>query len=129
MEVNTVGNCKSLKYALGRGNNILLVQLALKNRWWWHKTKRSNPGVNFLWTQLMCRKYISGLDSLNEKGQTSDSELNSTAWGSISQIKLKETTSNQDSKTTSLSSLTTSQNVFPSQKISRVQGFGSSNPK
>ncbi len=79
MEVNTVGNCKSLKYALGRGNNILLVQLALKNRWWWHKTKRSNPGVNFLWTQLMCRKYISGLDSLNEKGQTSDSELNSTA--------------------------------------------------
>ena len=53
MGVNTIGNCKNLRYAIGRGNNTLLVQLALKNRWWWHKTKRSSTGVNFLWTQLM----------------------------------------------------------------------------
>jgi len=53
MEVNTIGNAKYLKYALGRGNNSILVQLALKNRWWWQRTKRSNSNVNFLWTQLM----------------------------------------------------------------------------
>ena len=53
MTVNTIGNCKNLRYAIGRGNNTLLVQLAMKNRWWWHKTKRSSSGINFLWTQLM----------------------------------------------------------------------------
>lgn len=30
MEINTVGNCKNLKYAIGKGNNTVLVQLALK---------------------------------------------------------------------------------------------------
>lgn len=75
MDINTVGNCKNLKYALGRGNNILLVQLALKNRWWWHKTKRSSSSVNFLWTQLMCRKYINSLDSnFCDKTPMSESE-------------------------------------------------------
>ena len=53
MEVNPVGSSKYLKYSTGRGNNSLLVQRALKNRWWWQRTKRSNPNVNFLWTQLM----------------------------------------------------------------------------
>jgi len=53
MEINAIGNCKYLKYAIGRGNNSLLVQLALKNRWWWQRTKKSNPNVNFLWTQLL----------------------------------------------------------------------------
>jgi hypothetical protein len=79
LEVNTVGNVKSLKYAIGRGNNTVLVQLALKNRWWWHKTKRSSNNVNFLWTQLMCRKFISSLDRLNnDKTPMSESELDSS---------------------------------------------------
>ena len=30
MAVNTVGNCKYLKYVIGRGNNSVLIRAALK---------------------------------------------------------------------------------------------------
>lgn len=123
MEINTVGNSKNLKYALGRGNNILLVQLAMKNRFWWQKTKRSSNNVNFLWTQLMCRKFISSLDGLNaNKELMCESDLDSTAVGSNSQSNLKESASSQDTKNTTTSSLTDSVNRFPSQKLAKATG-------
>lgn len=60
----------------------------------------------------------------------SESELDSTALGSTSHTNLKESASSQDARnTTTSSSLTTSQNNFPSQKLSRLNGFGSYNSK
>ena len=127
MIVNTVGNCKNLKFAIGRGNNTVLVQLALKNRWWWQRTKRSSNNVNFLWTQLMCRKFISNLESSNaDKTPCSESDLDSTCVGSTSQLGLKESSSSQDAKNKTTSSLTdSSTKAFPSQKLSRAGGMSS----
>lgn len=120
MKVNTVGNSKYLKFALGRGNNSVLIQLGLKNRWWWQRTKRSNPNVNFLWTQLMCKKFISSLESLANNGKLSESELDFTNLGSTSHSNLKESGSSSDVKNTTASSITTSNNNFPSQKLSKM---------
>jgi hypothetical protein len=73
----------------------------------------------------MCRKFISALDSLNDKNLMSESELESTAVGSTSQTNLKESSSSQDAKNSTMSSLTTSQNNFPSQKLTKLNSTNS----
>lgn len=80
----------------------------------------------------MCRKYISSLESLNEKNDKnpmSESELDSTGLGSTSHSNLKESASSQDTKNTTVSSVTTSHNNFPSQKLSKLNNFNSSNAR
>jgi hypothetical protein len=120
MEVNTVGNCKHLKYAIGKGNNTILVQLALKNRWWWQRTKKSNSNVNFLWTQLMCKKFISNLEGNTSNGVNTELELEINNFGSNSHTNLKESGSTSDAKNTTASSMTNSSNNFPSTKLTKI---------
>ncbi|CAI2367062.1 unnamed protein product [Moneuplotes crassus] len=63
---NPTGNCRVLKYAIGFGNNSILVHNALSSRWWWSKVKMKDSGYNFLWTQLKNKKFVSQLKKHTE---------------------------------------------------------------
>ena len=66
LEPNAYGNWKTLKYALGSGNNSILLQHALSSRWWWYKVKIKDNNYNFLWTQLKSKRFISMLKKHTE---------------------------------------------------------------
>lgn len=63
---NPVGNCRVLKYAIGFGNNSILIHNALSTRWWWSKVKMKDNNYNFLWTQLKNKKFVSDLKKHTE---------------------------------------------------------------
>jgi len=60
------------------------------------------------------------IKKLNKADHGSESELDTTNFGSTSHSALKESGSTSDTKNTTTSSLTTSGNNFPSQKLSKV---------
>lgn len=66
LEPNPFGNCRVLKYAIGLGNNSLLVQHALSSRWWWCKIKIKEGNYNFLWTQLKSKRFVTQLKKHTE---------------------------------------------------------------
>lgn len=69
----------------------------------------------------MCKKFISILDNNMTNGINSESELDSTNFGSTSHSNLKESGSSSDAKnTTTTSSLTNSSNTFPSTKLTKI---------
>lgn len=68
------------KYIVGKGNNSMLVRMALKQRWWW--CKGTWEDYNFVWMQLKSKKALEAIKSLKEGikefSEISDSETLST---------------------------------------------------
>ena len=66
MQVNPYGNTRFLKFCIGKGNNSILSRVALKTRWWWAETKKSNFNFNFIWTQWKSTKVVNHLPKFEE---------------------------------------------------------------
>ena len=66
LDSNPYGNWRVLKYAIGMGNNSVLVHNSLLCRWWWCKTKIKDGNHNFLWTQLKNRRFVMNLKKHTE---------------------------------------------------------------
>jgi hypothetical protein len=63
---NPIGNCRTLKYTIGLGNNTVLLQHAISTRWWWSKVKIKDNNYNFIWTQLKSKKFVAQLKKHTE---------------------------------------------------------------
>jgi hypothetical protein len=61
------GDMKNLKYFIGKGNNSMLIRMAMKQRWWWTMSDKEKS-YNFIWTQAKQKKAFEKLAKRNLEG-------------------------------------------------------------
>lgn len=54
------GDQKNLRYFIGKGNNSMLIRMAMKQRWWWTMSDKEKS-YNFIWTQAKQKKAFEKL--------------------------------------------------------------------